>query len=215
MSKSLGNVVDPLESLNKYTLDGMRYFLLREGVPDSDCNLSEQKFTKFTNVELANTLGNLYQRCLPFNKKSIYPSYKDLEAFFDEEDKKLISKLNDCRKECDQHFSSFNFYLGIQSIMACLRMTNNMVQEYKPWILVKSQTQTDIDKLKKMIYLVYETLRISSILLQPIVPDLASEVLNRLSVDKNDRSYNHAILNLESENKLLSDLKKTTLFKRL
>ena len=71
MSKSLGNVVDPLESLNKYTLDGIRYFLLREGVPDSDCNLSEQKFTKFTNVELANTLGNLYQRCLPFNKKSI------------------------------------------------------------------------------------------------------------------------------------------------
>ncbi len=61
MSKSVGNVVEPFACLEKFTQDGLRYFLLREGVLDSDSNISVEKMAKYPDAELANTLGNLYQ----------------------------------------------------------------------------------------------------------------------------------------------------------
>ncbi len=92
----------------------MRYFLLREGVPDSDTNIHAEKFVKFVNVELANTLGNLYQRCLPFNKKLSYPIYNQIEHLLNDQDRELISKLDHVANECDREFEIFNFYKGIR-----------------------------------------------------------------------------------------------------
>lgn len=112
MSKSIGNVIDPFESLEKYTQNGLRYFLLREGVPDTDSNISVDKFTKFANVELSNTLGNLYQRCLPFNTEKVYPSYTEVKDELNKDDLELIDRLNKLGKECDDDFEVFNFYKG-------------------------------------------------------------------------------------------------------
>jgi methionyl-tRNA synthetase len=216
MSKSVGNVIDPFNCLNKFTTDGTRYVLLREGVPDSDCNLSLEKFPKLINAELVNALANLYNRCLPFNKQRIYPSFNEIEQFLDEKDKFLIQNLNNARNECDVHFSKFNFYRGIQVIMTNLRMTNNLVQEYKPWELIKSNDKNDASKLNKMIFLVYESLRISSILFQPIVPDLASELLDRLSIENRNRFFSNCVVNtLHLEDKKKINLYDTVLFKRL
>jgi methionyl-tRNA synthetase len=61
MSKSVGNVLDPFACLDQFSQDGLRYFLLREGVLDTDSSISEEKISKFSDAELANTLGNLYQ----------------------------------------------------------------------------------------------------------------------------------------------------------
>lgn len=215
MSKSIGNVVDPFDCLNKYTKNGLRYFLLREGVPASDCNMNMDNFTKFINVELANTLGNLYQRCLPFNKGLNYPSYNQVKDDLSGMDKELLECLDKIKKECDEHFEVFNFYHGIQSIMGALRMTNILVQEYKPWELIKSKDLNDLKKVEKMLYLVYESLRVVGILLQPIVPDLAEDLLDRLNVNKAERFYEFAQVdyNQKESKKILN--KANVIFKRL
>lgn len=213
MSKSTGNVIDPFDCLNKYTLDGMRYFLLREGLPDNDCNISEEKFTKFINAELANTLGNLYSRIIPFKNYST-SSFEQIKPYLDQEDKLLILNLNKLREQCDIYYNEFNFYLGIQLIMSNLRTANNLVHNYKPWILIKGTNESDSINLKKLLFLVCESLRISGILLQPIVPDLSDNLLNRLNVKYNERFYKNAIVNLESKKRnVLTD--DTILFKRL
>nr|XP_006633102.1 PREDICTED: methionine--tRNA ligase, mitochondrial [Lepisosteus oculatus] len=77
MSKSLGNVVDPLERCQDFTADGMRYFLLRQGVPDSDCDYYDDKVVKLLNAELADSLGGLLSRCTApaLNPRQVYPSF--------------------------------------------------------------------------------------------------------------------------------------------
>ena len=112
MSKSIGNVVDPFDAINKYTKDGLRYFLLREGVPDSDSNLSEATCMQFVNQELSNTLGNLYQRCLKFNRSGEYPSFHSVKSLLRSEDLELIEKLDRIADECNEDFEAFNFYKG-------------------------------------------------------------------------------------------------------
>lgn len=194
----------------------MRYFLLREGVPDSDCNLSTDKFAKFANAELANTLGNLYQRCLPFNLDLIYPSFEEIEPFLNEQDKEMINKLNEVRLVCDKEFNVFNFYNGLNQIMLSLRAINNMVQEYKPWNMIKANKSDP--NLKKLLFFIYESLRISGILLQPITPNVADDLLTRLDVNLNERFYDYAVVN---QNRLKSSEDKrirpnqNILFKRL
>ena len=194
MSKSIGNVIDPFDCVKKYTKDGLRYFLLREGVPDSDCSISVQKFTKFSNAELSNTLGNLYQRSLPFNRDLVYPSFVQVESDLTSEEKEFLDKLSTLREDCDSDFENFNFYLGIQKIMAHLRTANAIFQDYKPWLLSKSNTETDKRTITKLLFLVYESLRISGLMLQPIVPTLANDLLDRLNVAKLNRGIQNAVV---------------------
>jgi methionyl-tRNA synthetase len=191
MSKSVGNVVDPVDCMEKYTRDGLRYFLLREGVPGSDCSVNMALVTKYVNSELANTLGNLYQRMMPFNKKLAYPRYGEVRSDLSESDKQFLARLDAVRGECDEHYEAFNFYNGIQTVMGVLRMANNIVQDMKPWDLVKSGEAKDAQLLQKVLFLVYESLRISGILLQPIVPDVSAKLLDKLNVERGERlAYN-------------------------
>lgn len=195
MSKSVGNVIDPLDCLKSYSKDGLRYFLLREGVPDSDCNILKEKFVEHINVELANTLGNLFQRCLPFNKQLIYPSYEQIRGDLNDEDKRFLEKLAQVRNECNKHYEVFNFYNGIQTVMSVLRNANLLVQEYKPWALAKSAEPQEQQALKKLLFMVYESLRISGILLQPIVPELSRNLLDRLNINQEHRYFEFANVN--------------------
>jgi methionyl-tRNA synthetase len=217
MSKSIGNVVDPFDCIEKYTKDGLRYFLLREGVPSSDCNVNLSLFTKYINSELANTLGNLYQRLLPFNKKLAYPAYAEVQADLNEGDTEFLRKLDSIQGECAEHYEAFNFYNGIQAVMGVLRVANNIVQDLKPWNLVKSADEKDAMLLKKMLFMVYESLRVSGILLQPIVPDLSKKILDKLSVGQGERLAKNARVDYgdatKSERRLSSEA--SIIFKRL
>ena len=215
MSKSIGNVICPLASLKKYTKDGLRYFLLREGVPATDCNIHEEKFKNFVNVELVNTLCNLYQRCLPFNKDQIYMPYNQIESALSDDEKVFLSTLNSLRETCSKDYDDFNFYLGIQSIMSHVRQANLRIQENKPWELVKSNNNSERESLSKLMFLVNETLRISSILLQPIVPDLAGDILDRLSVTNEQRFFANAQVDYARTESKKMVKKSDVIFKRL
>jgi len=215
MSKSIGNVICPLESIKKYTKDGLRYFLLREGVPSSDCNIHEEKFATFINQELVNTLGNLYQRFLPFNKSMTHVTYGQIKEFLNDKDKEFLSNLNGLREACGKHYDVFNFYLGIQLIMSHIRLGNNLIQEYKPWELAKANRDAEENTLKKLNFLVNESLRIASILLQPIVPDLAEDILERLNVKQEDKTYKNALVDYDRSEPRTMVKKSGVIFKRV
>lgn len=99
--------------------------------------------------------------------------------------------------------------------MDTVRACNNLVQEYKPWLLAKSESQQDLNRLNKMLFIVYETLRVAGILLQPITPSLSSDLLDRLSVPGAERFFVHAKVNRSNKACQMNNLKKNVLFKRI
>ena len=188
MSKSIGNVVDPNTLLEKYSSDGLRYFLLREGVPHSDGNFSESSMVKLLNLELADTLGNLLNRCSSkgVNSEKIIPRYP---ADYHEESR-LHNELESLQEELSsrvgESYQTFNFYQGIVLVMDLLRLTNQFVQTVQPWTL---KQETDRDRLHWVLAASFESLRISGILLQPVVPGLASRLLDKLNIDSTERDW--------------------------
>lgn len=222
MSKSKNNVIDPNKVSEKYTYEGLRYFLLREGVPHSDgskyfnfcskqkyifslkigfylSDYSSSKATRIINAELVNTLGNLLSRvCAPaLNKRQIVPkcSRKELHDF--KYSHKLTKKLKQLPSIYEEHFESYNFYLAIDEIVATLHLTNSLIQESEPWILVKNPAMEK--KLEAVLALVFESLRINGILLQPIVPIKAQKILDKIAIDPDRRSWNDTAYLLDGE----------------
>ena len=192
MSKSKGNVVDPSQLTKPYTADGVRYFLLRESVPHSDGNFSHKKMANYLNAELANTLGNLVGRTTS-SSINVRQNVPDIEfdvnsGCLSELAKELIDQLKDLPAQVKEHYKEFNYYLGIDAIMECLRNTNAYIQEEKPWELKK----TDLERLDYVLILSLESLRITGLLLQPIVPELSKRLLIKLGVSSDKRLWSNA-----------------------
>jgi len=190
MSKSLGNVIDPFVLKNKYG-EGVRYFLLREGVPHSDGNFNEEKLFRLVNAELADTLGNLLNRCCSkaLNPAQVWPRYcEDNFSKLSSQNchvlKKLLEQLPDT---VATRFADCNFYRGLERIMDTLRLANLFVQEEKPWEIVKISPNEP--SLLALLNLVMETLRVTGILLSPVVPRISCVLLDRLNVPNELRRW--------------------------
>ncbi|XP_038049947.1 methionine--tRNA ligase, mitochondrial-like [Patiria miniata] len=204
MSKSRGNVVDPFDRLRTYTPDGLRYFLLREGVLHSDGDYTDEKVLKLLNVELADNLGNLLSRVTgkALNPAQVFPqfhaelfpwpqTYTTTSGRASSEDYALVSALCRLPESVDVHYNNFEAYKALDEIMSCLRQANAFVQRHEPWNLIKSKD--DQPWLETVLHVAMETLKICGILLQPVVPDTADRLLSRLGVDASDRT----VANLE------------------
>lgn len=111
-----------------------------------------------------------------------------------------------------QHFIDGNFYKGIDDIMACLRDTNLFMQLNKPWELVKMKDEKSKETLSTMLHVVLEVLRISGILLQPVIPDLSKRLLTKLQVPGDQRGWKDIIC-FPSYNKLSNSLESNPLGK--
>lgn len=196
MSKSLGNVVDPLERSRTFTTDGLRYFLLRQGVPDSDCDYTEDKVLKLLNAELADSLGGLLNRCTApaLNPGQVYTRFCS-QSFPREpggraaaEDYRMLSAVRSLPAAVEQHFESMHVYKALEAISACVRQTNGFVQRHTPWKL----DRTDVKEqrwLDTVIHVSLECLRVYGTLLQPVVPEISDKLLRKLSVAKTERSW--------------------------
>lgn len=200
MSKSLGNVIDPLDLFSKFQSDGVRYCLLREDVLSQDANFNEYKMTKYLNAELANTLGNLLNRVTSsvINPNQIYPSYSSSSAA------ELIEQCSNLPLRVQKAYDSHEFYHGIIAIMDVLRTCNSYVQHEQPWILAKSARDSDQQRLQTLIYITLECLRISGILLQPIIPTIAKQLLDILAIDSTERTFDHCKLFIKHDEKKLN-----------
>ncbi|XP_059085800.1 methionine--tRNA ligase, mitochondrial-like isoform X1 [Tigriopus californicus] len=177
MSKSLNNVVDPRQAMSITGPEGLRYYLLRQGVPGYDNNFDEDKLVHYFNQELADTLGNLLSRCTGAKlnpeqiRKPVNQELLDL-ALLSPLARKIVESQERLPNQVTECFEEFNFYQGITAIMDLLRATNTFVHEEQPWKMKDNPSRRDL-----VIHLSLESLRIAGILLQPIIPVTRIRVL--------------------------------------
>ncbi|XP_028272641.1 methionine--tRNA ligase, mitochondrial isoform X2 [Parambassis ranga] len=196
MSKSVGNVVDPLECSQMFTTDGMRYFLLRQGVPDSDCDYTDNKVMKLLNAELADSLGGLLNRCTApaLNPAQVYPCFcpqsfpREQGGRAVEEDYHMLEAVKSLPAVVEKHYESMHMYKALEAISACVRQTNGFVQRHTPWKLDQRDSK-DKRWQDTIVHVSLECLRIYGTLLQPIIPETSNKLLSRLGVQPEERSW--------------------------
>lgn len=178
MSKSLGNVVKPLDLKDKYGLAPFRYFLLREMQFGLDANFSEQAFVNRLNSDLANDLGNLFSRVLTMTNKyfeGIIPAPETLsEKEMEVQNIGLESVAN-----FQNLFARFLFAKALESLWEFVRYLNKYIDDTTPWALAK---QGKTNRLQTVIYTLLEGLRKIAIHLWPIMPSVSEKMLKQLGV---------------------------------
>lgn len=199
MSKSLGNVVDPRTCLDRYTVDGFRYFLLRQGVPNWDCDYYDEKVVKLLDSELADALGGLLNRCTAqrINPSGTYPVF--CTACFPSEaglvgpsvraqaeDYALVNAVAALPRQVADHYENFQIYKALEAVSSCVRQTNGFVQRHAPWKL-SWESPVDAPWLGTVLHVALECLRVFGTLLQPVTPSLADKLLSRLGVSATER----------------------------
>ncbi|XP_065173544.1 methionine--tRNA ligase, mitochondrial-like, partial [Atheta coriaria] len=194
MSKSKGNVVCPIDRSTTYTPDGFRYFLLREGVAHSDGNYSETKALRILNSELADTLGNLLSRCcgVALNPEQVFPALEPealriISAL--DVTQRLMASVAQLPELAEKHYTEHNFYKVVDATIATLHCANLFFETLKPWELKKSTERRR--ELNAVLHVALETLRVCGIVLQPIVPNIAANLLNRINIESGARRWAH------------------------
>ena len=176
ISKSIGNVIDPIELVEKYGLDQVRYFLLREVPFGNDGDFSHTAMVNRMNGELANDYGNLAQRVLSMIAKNCggqVPQPGD----FTEDDKALLGPATAMLDQVRDALDRQAFHEALEAIWVVIRAANAYVDHQAPWKLRKE----DPDRMATVLYVLAETIRRLAILTQPFMPDTSAGMLDQLS----------------------------------
>ena len=203
MSKSLGNILDPIEIINKYGIDQLRYYLVKEVSLGNDGSISMENLKNCINNDLANNYGNLCQRVFSFIKKNCenkIPKSKKLDI----SDKHLLDNLkNNIPKLIDlMNNQELNEYLKI--VVSFSFDANKYFNDSEPWALKKK----DPDRMKTILFTIVQQIKNISILLNPIIPNATNKVLSiinfsneniKINKIKDDNCLNHdkELANLE------------------
>ena len=179
MSKSLGNVVEPLAMQDKYGLNAFRYFLLREMHFGLDASFSEEALVGRLNADLANDLGNLFNRALAMTHKyfkGMVPKPNDLL----EEDREYVEAWQNSLQNYIGQFQKLRFAQALESLWEVVRGLNKYIDSMAPWVLFKNGQK---DRLSTVMYVVLEGMRKIALALWPVMPDGAEAMYAQLGLE--------------------------------
>ena len=185
MSKSLGNVVDPMALAKLFGVDALRYFFLREVSFGQDGSYSAEAIVTRVNAELANSFGNLAQRTLSFifkNLDGVLPT----EGEENEEDAALLATVHEaCANDVPREFSAFAFSQGLEAWMRAVFACNQYIDAQAPWALRK----TDPVRMAVVLRTLVKAIRDLTIAVQPVIPGSAEKMLIQLGILSGNRDF--------------------------
>ncbi len=170
MSKSLGNVVDPIALLDEWGVDPVRYYLLREIPSDDDGDFSRDRFATVYKDELQNTVGNLIRRVVTL-------SIKNFESRRPQGDATLQASIDKAWKDYRDSFETFDIKGAVEAILVLAREGNLYVDTQKPWELAK----TDKEKLEVVLGNLLELCKALGEMLMPLIPESAQKILDQVA----------------------------------
>jgi len=183
MSKSLGNVITPLDLIDKYGLDAFRYYLIREMSFGLDSSFSEESFVSRYNADLANDLGNMVSRLTKMIKNScngIVPSPKK----WTEPEEKLEKIAAESRQKLIESFDTLMMHQAADSAIHLVRSINRYLEETAPWFVAK---QNDQDRLDTILFTASQNTVRAALYLLPVMPEKMLEVFNWFGISPKDQ----------------------------
>lgn len=185
ISKSLGNVIDPISLIDEYGLDQIRYFLMREVPFGRDGDFSKTALLHRINSDLANDLGNLSQRVLSQIYKNLNGEIPALSEKPQKDDVLLLKSLKELPDNVRVEINKQSFHEALRLIWHVIAQANRYVDKQAPWALKK----TDIVRMSDVLAVLVEVIRGVSLLIQPFMPDASAKLLDQIQVAPEERLF--------------------------
>jgi methionyl-tRNA synthetase len=180
MSKSLGNVVRPLEMKKRYGMDVFRYFLLREMVFGLDANFSMEALISRVNADLANNFGNLVSRVLAMQERYFASTVQPLSGTWTNEDKELRDRFLQAEVELKRHMAELQFHRALEAVWAAIDHANRYIVQTSPFTLIKDPAKRE--RVGEILHHLLEAIRTTARLIAPFLPDTAKELQTLLEI---------------------------------